>query len=61
MDHLKQFAMVIAKAVTARKSRTRCTIGHEAILATRLACILPDRMLDLVLAAALLPHFPKES
>jgi len=53
-------AKVIAKAVTARKPRTRYTVGREAALLT-LVRILPDRILDLLLAAALSPHFPKES
>ena len=54
-------AQVIAKAVTARKPRTRYTIGRDAALLTLLARILPDRILDLVAAASLRPHFPKES
>jgi NAD(P)-dependent dehydrogenase (short-subunit alcohol dehydrogenase family) len=54
-------AKVIAKAVTARKPRTRYTVGRDAALLSRLARILPDRTLDRVLAAALRPHFPKES
>ena len=54
-------AKVIAKAVTARKPRTRYTVGRDAALLTRLARFLPDRMLDLLFAAALRPHFPKES
>jgi NAD(P)-dependent dehydrogenase (short-subunit alcohol dehydrogenase family) len=53
-------AKVIAKAVTARKPRTRYTIGRDAALLTRLARILPDRALDRVFAAALRPHFPEE-
>lgn len=54
-------AKVIAEAVTARKPRTRYTVGRDAALLTLLARILPDRTLDLVAAAALRPHFPKES
>ena len=54
-------AKVIAKAVTARKPRTRYTVGRDAALITRLARFLPDRTLDRVLAAALRPHFPKKS
>jgi NAD(P)-dependent dehydrogenase (short-subunit alcohol dehydrogenase family) len=50
-------AKVIARAVTARKPRTRYTIGRDAALLTRLTRILPDRTLDRVLAAALRPHF----
>ena len=54
-------AKVIAKAVTARKPRTRYTVGRDAALFTRLARFLPDRTLDHVLAAALRRHFPEES
>jgi NAD(P)-dependent dehydrogenase (short-subunit alcohol dehydrogenase family) len=54
-------AKVIAKAITARKPRTRYTVGRDAALLTRSARILPDRTLDRVIAAALRPHFPKES
>ena len=53
-------AKVIAKAVTARKPRTRYTVGRDAALITFMARILPDRILDRVLAAALRPHFPKQ-
>jgi NAD(P)-dependent dehydrogenase (short-subunit alcohol dehydrogenase family) len=53
-------AKVIAKAVTARKPRTRYAVGREAGL-IRLVRFLPDRTLDRVLAAALRSHFPKES
>jgi hypothetical protein len=51
---------VIADAITSNRPRTRYTVGREAALLPLLA-ILPDRMLDRVLAAALRPHFPKES
>lgn len=54
-------AMVIANAVTVSKPRTRYTVGREAVLTTLLVRILPDRILDRVLALALRPHFPKES
>jgi NAD(P)-dependent dehydrogenase (short-subunit alcohol dehydrogenase family) len=53
-------AKVIAKAVTARKPRTRYTIGRDAALITLLARILPDRILDSAFAAALRPHFHKQ-
>ena len=46
-------ATVIATAVTARKPRTRYTVGRDAALITRLARFLPDRTLDRVLAGAL--------
>lgn len=50
-------AAVIAKAITVRKPRTRYTVGREAALLT-LARLLPDRLLDRILAAALRPHMP---
>jgi len=53
-------AKVIAKAITTRRPRTRYTVGRDAALLTRLARILPDRMLDLLFAAALRAHFPKK-
>ncbi|GLX02105.1 short-chain dehydrogenase [Microtetraspora sp. NBRC 16547] len=52
-------ARVIAKAVTAGKPRTRYTIGRDAALLTRLSRVLPDRMLDRILAAGLRPYYPK--
>jgi NAD(P)-dependent dehydrogenase (short-subunit alcohol dehydrogenase family) len=53
-------AKVIAKAITARKPHTRYTVGRDAAMITCLARILPDRMLDRVIAAGLRPYFPKE-
>jgi NAD(P)-dependent dehydrogenase (short-subunit alcohol dehydrogenase family) len=53
-------ASVIARAVTARRPRTRYTVGRDAALITRMVRFLPDRGLDRVLAAALRPHFPKD-
>ncbi|GAA1090841.1 hypothetical protein GCM10009577_10910 [Streptomyces javensis] len=50
---------VIAKAVTAGKPRTRYTVGRDAALITRLSRVLPDRMLDRILAASLRPHYPR--
>lgn len=52
-------ARVIAKAVTAAKPRTRYTIGRDAAMITCLSRVLPDRMLDRILAASLRPHFAK--
>lgn len=46
-------AEVIAKAVTARRPRTRYTVGRDAALITRLVRFLPDRALDRILAAGL--------
>jgi NAD(P)-dependent dehydrogenase (short-subunit alcohol dehydrogenase family) len=51
---------VIADAITSKRPRTRYTVGRQAAMLPLLA-ILPDRMLDRILAAALRPHFPKES
>ncbi|GAA4931194.1 NAD(P)-dependent dehydrogenase (short-subunit alcohol dehydrogenase family) [Nonomuraea thailandensis] len=52
-------ARVIAKAVTARRPRTRYTVGRDAALITRLTRILPDRTLDRVIAAGLRRHHPE--
>jgi NAD(P)-dependent dehydrogenase (short-subunit alcohol dehydrogenase family) len=54
-------AKVIAKAITARKPRTRYTVGRDAAMITCLVRILPDRILDLLFASALRPHLPQES
>jgi NAD(P)-dependent dehydrogenase (short-subunit alcohol dehydrogenase family) len=51
-------ARVIARAVTARRPRTRYPIGRDAALLTRLARVLPDRLLDRVSAATLRRHLP---
>jgi NAD(P)-dependent dehydrogenase (short-subunit alcohol dehydrogenase family) len=51
-------ALVIARAVTDRRPRTRYTIGRDAAVLTRLSRVLPDRLLDRMLAANLRPHFP---
>jgi NAD(P)-dependent dehydrogenase (short-subunit alcohol dehydrogenase family) len=42
-------AAVIVTAVGARKPRTRYTVGRDAALFTRVAKLLPDRILDRVL------------
>jgi NAD(P)-dependent dehydrogenase (short-subunit alcohol dehydrogenase family) len=49
-------AEVIAKAVLARRPRTRYTVGRDAAFITRLERILPDRALDRLIAAGLRPH-----
>jgi NAD(P)-dependent dehydrogenase (short-subunit alcohol dehydrogenase family) len=51
---------VIADAITSKRPRTRYTVGRQAAMLPLLA-ILPDRMLDRMLAAALRPYFPKAS
>jgi NAD(P)-dependent dehydrogenase (short-subunit alcohol dehydrogenase family) len=48
---------IIADAATTRRPRPRYTIGRDAALMTRLPRILPDRVLDRMLAADLRPHF----
>jgi NAD(P)-dependent dehydrogenase (short-subunit alcohol dehydrogenase family) len=53
-------AAVIARAITARKPRTRYTVGREAALLS-IARLLPDRLLDRIFAAALRPHWPKSA
>ncbi|WP_431727400.1 SDR family NAD(P)-dependent oxidoreductase [Verrucosispora sp. TAA-831] len=52
-------ARVIAKAVTARRPRTRYPIGRDAALVIGLTRLLSDRMLDRVIAANLRRHYPK--
>ena len=54
-------AEVIANAVEARRPCTRYTVGRSTAVLTRLTRVLPDRALDLVLAAGLRPYFPKIS
>lgn len=50
-------ASVIAKAITARRPRTRYTVGREAALLPVIR-LLPDRLLDRIFAAALRPYLP---
>ncbi|MCY0949645.1 SDR family NAD(P)-dependent oxidoreductase [Streptomyces sp. H27-S2] len=52
-------ALVIVKAVTARRPRTRYTAGRDAALVMRLGPLLSDRTLDRILAANLRRHTPK--
>jgi hypothetical protein len=49
---------IVAKAATARRPRTRYTIGRDAAFLTRLTRVLPDRLLDRVTAATLRPYLP---
>jgi NAD(P)-dependent dehydrogenase (short-subunit alcohol dehydrogenase family) len=49
-------ARVIAKAVTARRPRTRYPVGRDAAVLTRLTRVLPDRALDRVIAATVRRH-----
>ncbi|MGN9814642.1 SDR family oxidoreductase [Streptomyces sp. SD11] len=52
-------ALVIAKAVRARRPRTRYTAGRDAAVITRLVRVLSDRTLDRILATNLRRHYPK--
>lgn len=54
-------AEAIAEAVTTRNPRPRYTVGRDAALVTLMARVLPDRILDRILAAALRPHFAQPS
>ncbi|GAB3584959.1 SDR family NAD(P)-dependent oxidoreductase [Amycolatopsis endophytica] len=44
---------IVAGAATTRRPRTRFTIGRDAGLITRLTRVLPDRLLDRVIASGL--------
>ena len=46
-------ANVIAKALTAKRPRSRYLIGRDAKVSARLARVLPGRAMDAVLAAAI--------
>lgn len=48
-----QAAKIIATAATARRPKTRYTVGRDAAFLIRLARMLPDRVLDRLLASAL--------
>jgi NAD(P)-dependent dehydrogenase (short-subunit alcohol dehydrogenase family) len=50
-------AKVIANAATARRPRTRYTIGRDAAILIRLSRVLSDRSLDRVVRLVLRPHF----
>lgn len=54
-------ARVIARAVTARRPRTRYTAGRDAALIMSLGRLLSDRAVDRILAANLRRHHPKEA
>ncbi|WP_245733325.1 SDR family oxidoreductase [Lentzea jiangxiensis] len=49
----------IAKVVTARRPRTRYTVGRDAAVLTRLTRILSDRTLDRVIGTTVRRHYPK--
>ncbi|MFF0187762.1 SDR family NAD(P)-dependent oxidoreductase [Streptomyces sp. NPDC005244] len=54
-------ARVIARAVTARRPRTRYTAGRDAALIMSLGRLLSDRTVDRILAANLRRHHPKKA
>jgi NAD(P)-dependent dehydrogenase (short-subunit alcohol dehydrogenase family) len=49
---------IIADAATTRRPRTRYAVGRDASVMIALSRILPDRLLDRVIAAGLRPHMP---
>ncbi|WP_233570505.1 SDR family NAD(P)-dependent oxidoreductase [Frigoribacterium sp. PhB24] len=49
---------IIADAATIRRPRTRYTVGRDASMLVALTRVLPDRLLDRVIAAGLRPHLP---
>lgn len=55
---VEKAAKVVARAVTDRRSRTRYAIGTESAANIGFSRVMPDRMLDRVLAAGLRPHYP---
>lgn len=50
---------LIAEAATARRPRTRYTVGRDAAILTCFTRILPDRILDRLAAATLRRYLPK--
>jgi NAD(P)-dependent dehydrogenase (short-subunit alcohol dehydrogenase family) len=50
-------AKVIADAITATNPRTRYTVGRDAAVIVRLARLVPDRVLDVILRRNLKPHY----
>jgi hypothetical protein len=46
-------AKLIARAITARRPRTRYTVGRDAAVLARVTRLLPDRALDFATAATL--------
>lgn len=53
-------ALVIAESVTARRPRTRYTVGRDAAMITRLVRFLPDRLLDRILDGQLRRYYPTD-
>lgn len=47
---------VVADAATTRRPRTRYAVGRDATVIVALTRVLPDRLLDRVIAAGLRPH-----
>ena len=52
-------ATIIADAIVSKQPRTRYTVGRSTAMIARLIRILPDRMLDKLLAQGLKPYLPK--
>lgn len=57
----EEAARVIAQAITTHRPRTRYTVGRDAAIMVRLTRLLPDRILDRLLIAALRQHLPKDT
>ncbi len=55
----EEAARVILGAITSKQPRTRYTVGRGTAMITRIARILPDRILDALLARNLKPFFTK--
>lgn len=55
----EQAGRIVADAATVRRPRPRYTVGRDAAVLTRLPRLVPDRLLDRIMAANLRPHFPK--
>ena len=52
----QEVGRVIADAITSERPRARYTVGRQAALAVGLTKLLPDRVLDAMLARALKPY-----
>jgi NAD(P)-dependent dehydrogenase (short-subunit alcohol dehydrogenase family) len=52
---------IIARAATTRRPRTRYTAGRDAAFIIGLTRILPDRLLDRLIATGLRPYLPRDA
>ncbi|GGX25625.1 hypothetical protein GCM10010297_53570 [Streptomyces malachitofuscus] len=58
VEEARAAARTIARAATARRPRTRYTVGATAAFLVRASCLLPDRVLDRMKASDLRKHHP---